>query len=120
RNSVIFTVCAQIIVIVASSILSIALEPAFHGRWFVRFLILLPWVAPISLGAIGWKWILDSIYSVITWVLVWAHIFKPYGAPMWLGEPVVAMASGVLVHSWRLIPFSAGILLAGRTSVPQG
>jgi len=41
RNSVVFTVFAQIIVIVASSILSIALEPAFHGRWFVRLLILL-------------------------------------------------------------------------------
>jgi len=119
RNSVVFTVSAQIIVIVASSILSIALEPAFHGRWFVRLLILLPWVAPISLGAIGWKWILDSIYSVITWVLVWAHIFKPYGAPMWLGEPVLAMASVVLVHSWRLIPFSTVIMLAGRTSIPK-
>src|SRR5208282_1558021 len=53
------------------------------GRGFVRFLILLPWVAPVSLGTIGWKWILDSIYSVITWVLVALHFYKPYGAPMW-------------------------------------
>jgi len=26
---------------------------AFRGRGIIRFLILLPWVAPISLGAIG-------------------------------------------------------------------
>jgi len=119
RNSVVFTVCAQIIVIICSTILSIALEKPFRGRKFVRFLILLPWVAPISLGAIGWKWILDSIYSVITWVLVWAHVFKPYGAPMWLGEPHLAMASVILVHCWRLIPFSTVIMLAGRTAIPK-
>jgi multiple sugar transport system permease protein len=119
KNSVVFTVCAQIIVIVCSMILSIALEKPFRGRKFVRFLILLPWVAPISLGAIGWKWILDSIYSVITWVLVWAHVFKPYSAPMWLGEPHLAMASVILVHCWRLIPFSTVIMLAGRSAIPK-
>jgi len=76
-------------------------------------------VAPVSLGTIGWKWILDSIYSVITWVLVWAHLVKPYDAPMWLGQPYLAMASVILVHCWRLIPFSTVILLAGRTAIPK-
>ncbi|HLW53126.1 MAG TPA: sugar ABC transporter permease [Candidatus Angelobacter sp.] len=119
KNSIIFTIVAQIIVMVCANILSIALEKPFRGRGLVRFLILLPWVAPVSIGTIGWKWILDSIYSVITWVLVWAHIFKPYNAPMWLGEPTLAMASVILVHCWRLIPFSTVILLAGRTAIPR-
>lgn len=118
-NSIVFTVVAQIIVMVCANILSIALEKPFRGRGLVRFLILLPWVAPVSLGTIGWKWILDSIYSVITWVLVKAHVFKPYSAPMWLGEPTLAMASVILVHCWRLIPFSTVILLAGRTAIPK-
>ncbi len=119
QNSIVFTISAQIIVMVCANILSIALEKPFRGRGLVRFLILLPWVAPVSLGTIGWKWILDSIYSVITWVLVWAHVFKPYNAPMWLGEPKLAMASVILVHCWRLIPFSTVILLAGRTAIPK-
>jgi multiple sugar transport system permease protein len=119
RNSVVFTVSAQVIVIVCSTILSIALEKPFRGRGFVRFLILLPWVAPVSLGTIGWKWILDSIYSVITWVLVALHVYKPYSAPMWLGEPHLAMASVVLVHCWRLIPFSTVIVLAGLSAIPK-
>ena len=119
KNSVIFTISAQIIVMVCANILSIALEKPFRGRGLVRFLILLPWVAPVSLGTIGWKWILDSIYSVITWVLVWAHLVKPYNTPMWLGEPRLAMASVILVHCWRLIPFSTVILLAGRTAIPR-
>src|SRR5260370_6022085 len=60
KNSIEFTIIAQIIVLVCSNILSIALEKPFRGRGLVRFLILLPWVAPVSLGTIGWKGILDS------------------------------------------------------------
>ncbi len=118
-NSFIFTIVSQVLVIVGSTTLSLALKDKFHGRGFVRFLILLPWVAPISLGAIGWKWILDSLYSVINWVLVALHFYKPYSAPMWLGEPVLAMASVILVHTWRLLPFSTVILLAGLTAIPK-
>jgi len=119
QNSIIFTIVAQIIVLVCSNILSIALEKPFRGRGLVRFLILLPWVAPVSLGTIGWKWILDSTYSVVTWVLVWLGFVRPYSGPYWLGETKLAMASVILVHCWRLIPFSTVILLAGRTAIPK-
>src|SRR5205085_6244828 len=119
KNSVIFTIASQVIVLVCANILSIALEKPFRGRSLVRFLILLPWVAPVSLGAIGWKWILDSIYSVFTWILVSLGFFNKYSAPMWLGQENLAMASVILVHCWRLIPFSTVILLAGRTAIPK-
>lgn len=119
KNSIVFTVVTQIVVIICSNILSIVLEKKFLGRGLVRFLILLPWVAPVSLGTIGWKWITDSIYSPITWILIRFHLVKPYDAPMWLGQPYLAMASVILVHCWRLIPFSTVILLAGRTAIPK-
>src|SRR5438105_3353932 len=82
KNSIIFTIVAQIIVLVCSNILSIALEKPFRGRGLVRFLLLLPWVAPVSLGTIRWKWILDSIYIVITWVLIWLVFVNRYTPPM--------------------------------------
>jgi multiple sugar transport system permease protein len=118
-HSVVFTVCVQVVVLVGGNALALALRDRFRGRGFVRFLVLLPWVAPISLGAIGWKWILDSIYSVINWVLIRAHLVSPFSPPMWLGEPTLAMASLVVVHAWRLLPFATVILLAGLTSIPQ-
>ena len=118
-NSFIFTLSSQVLVLVGATILALALQSRFRGRGFVRFLILLPWVAPISLGAIGWKWILDSLYSVINWVLVALHLAKPFDAPMWLGEPKLAMLSVILVHTWRLLPFSTVIVLAGLTAIPR-
>jgi multiple sugar transport system permease protein len=119
QNSIVFTICAQAIVVVCAMTLSTALEKPFRGRGMVRFLILLPWVAPVSLGTIGWKWILDSIYSVITWILVYLHFFTKFNAPMWLGEPHLAMASVICVHCWRLIPFSTVVMLAGRSAIPK-
>jgi multiple sugar transport system permease protein len=119
KNSVIFTVSSQVLVLIGSTALALALRDRFRGRGFVRFLILLPWVAPISLGAIGWKWLLDSIYSVINWVLIAVHIVKPFDKPMWLGTPTLAMISVIVVHTWRLLPFSTVILLAGLTAIPK-
>ena len=118
-NSFIFTISSQVLSLVGSLTLALALERPFRGRGWVRWFILLPWVAPISLGAIGWKWMLDSIYSVINWVLIAVHLAKPFDAPMWLGEPVLAMTSVILVHTWRLLPFSTVIILAGLTAIPK-
>jgi multiple sugar transport system permease protein len=120
-DSFIFTVGSQVLVLVGSTLLALALEKKFRGRGLVRFLMLLPWVAPVSIGAIGWKWILDSLYSVINWVLVRIlilHMYK-FNPPQWLGEPALAMASVILVHTWRLLPFSTVILLAGLSAIPK-
>jgi multiple sugar transport system permease protein len=117
RNSFVFTVSSQVLVIAGATVLALALQSAFRTRGVIRFLILLPWVAPISLGSFGWKWLLDSIYSVFNWALLRLHLV--HEPPMWLGEPGLAIASVVLVHVWRMLPFATVILLAGLTSIPK-
>ena len=119
RNSFVFTISSQILVLIGANLLALVLKDAFRGRRLLRFLILLPWVAPVSIGSIGWKWILDSLYSVINWVLVHLHLVKPFSAPMWLGEPKLAMLSVILVHTWHMMPFATVIILAGGTAIPR-
>ncbi len=118
-NTVIFTLVSQVLVIVLGNILALTLQEKFLGRSAVRFLILLPWAAPIALGAIGWKWMFDSLYSVVNWMLRAVHILGPQDFPQWLGVPTLAMAAIITVHVWRTLPFSAVVLLAGLTSIPQ-
>ncbi len=119
KNTFIFTIGSQFVVIVLANILARALRVDFHGKWVLRLLILLPWVAPISLGTIGWKWIYDSIYSVINWTLQAVGLLGPGSWPMWLGEPRLAMIAVILVHVWRILPFATVVILAGLTSIPQ-
>ncbi|XSC45623.1 carbohydrate ABC transporter permease [Bradyrhizobium sp. RDT10] len=119
KNTLIFTIVSQFFVLVFANILAMALSADFRGKWLVRLLILLPWVAPISLGAIGWLWIYDSIYSVINWTGQALRILGPNDWPIWLGQPNLAMASIIVVQIWRIVPLATVILLAGLTSIPQ-
>jgi multiple sugar transport system permease protein len=119
RNSIVFTFCSQVLVLIGGNVLAIVLKEAFRGRRLLRFLILLPWVAPVSIGTIGWKWLLDSLYSVINWTLIHLHLVDKFSPPMWLGQPTLAMISVILVHTWHVLPFSTVILLAGWTAIPR-
>jgi multiple sugar transport system permease protein len=118
-NTFLFTVVSQALVLVLGKILATCLQKDFLGKSVLRFLILLPWVAPISLGTIGWKWMLDSLYSPVNWVLQALHIIGRNDWPMWFGEKDLAMASVIGVHVWRLLPFATVIILAGLTSIPK-
>jgi multiple sugar transport system permease protein len=92
---------------------------AFPGRWVLRFLILLPWAAPIALTAMGFLWLLDPQASIFTWFLVKLHLVAAVDHPTWLGTPRAAMGSIIAVQAWRTIPFATIIFLAGIASIPK-
>jgi len=77
-NTIVFTFTSVALVLVLSKILALALMKDFRGKWVARFLIMLPWTAPIALGTIGWLWILDTVFSPIDW------LFRHWGL---LGSP---------------------------------
>lgn len=125
-NTVIFTVVSVGLVVVLAHILAELLIHEFRGKWFVRFLIMLPWTAPIALGAIGFLWFLDSVFSPIDWLLRAmgllgkpGALFGPASNLYWLGRPLLAMAAVILVHVWRLLPLATVILISGMNSIPK-
>ncbi|MDW3687322.1 sugar ABC transporter permease [Cupriavidus sp. CV2] len=118
-NALVFTLVSQALVVILAKILALALLRDFRGKWLVRLLILLPWVAPISLGSIGWLWIFDPVYSIINWTLRALGLLGPNTWPIWLGQPDLAMASVILVDVWRLLPLATVIILAGLHGIPQ-
>lgn len=125
-NTIMFTLVSQIIIIVLANILALILSADFRGKWFARFLIMLPWATPVALGTIGWLWLLDSKFSPIDWVLRDLHLLGEPGALLggqrnlfYLGRLELAKASIILIYVWRMLPLSAVILMAGLTSIPQ-
>lgn len=118
KNTFVFAIVSQIIVLILSSALALVLEKDFRGKWWIRLLILLPWVAPISIGTIAWLWIFDSTYSVLNWTLRMIGAIHGEGF-MWLGVPHLAMGSIIAVHVWRQLPLATVILLAGLSSIPK-
>lgn len=125
-NTVVFTFISIGLVVVLSHILAEILMKEFKAKWLVRFLILLPWTAPIALGAVGYLWFLDSVFSPIDWLLrrigllgTPDAILGPMSNLYWLGRPELAMTSVIMVHVWRLIPLGTMILIAGMNSIPK-
>jgi multiple sugar transport system permease protein len=117
-HTFLFTVISQIVVIVCAGLLAHALVHSFRGRWFLRFLVLLPWAAPIALTAIGFLWFYDPQASIFNWFLIKLHIVDPQHVPNWLGTPKAAMSSIITVQAWRTIPFAVVIFIAGISSIP--
>jgi len=132
RNTLIFTLASQAIVLVGAAVLSNFLVRDFRGKWIIRFLVVLPWAAPVVLSTIAWLWLLDSLYSVANWTLARLHLDNAlvwlFGAvnleegaqvPLqWLGRPNLALIAITVVHAWRILPFAVVIFIAGRASIP--
>src|SRR5919204_1285754 len=133
RNTLLFTFASQALVVVGAALLSAFLVRDFRGKWLVRFLVILPWAAPVVLSTITWRWILDSLYSVTNWTLGELHLDHPLVWLLevthvetqaqvllqWLGRPNVALLAITIVHAWRILPFAVVIFIAGRASIPN-
>jgi multiple sugar transport system permease protein len=118
-HTFLFTVISQAAVVLCAGLIAHALVHHFPGRWVFRFMILLPWAAPVALTAIGFLWFYDPQASIFTWFLVHLHLVSPVNHPTWLGTPTAAMSSIITVQAWRTIPFATVIFLAGIASIPQ-
>jgi len=124
-NSFIFTLTAQLIVIILANILAVIFYEDFPGKWIARMLIIMPWATPISLGTIGWLWIFDSKFSPIDWVLQQLGLLGPDtllgpGKHLnYLGREELAMVVVIFIHVWRMLPLATVILLAGLSSIDK-
>ncbi len=125
-NTFLLSGMTLLVVLVLGTIQAELLIRSFRGKWLVRFLILLPWTAPVSLSVIGWLWMFDSIFSPIDWSLRQAGLLGHPGALLgpatnlyWLGSGGLPMASIILVNVWRILPLGTVIVLAGLNSIPR-
>ena len=125
-NTCVITFFTMLLVIVFGHILAELLRHKLRFKWLIRFLVLLPWTAPIALGTIGFLWFFDSLYSPIDWVLRHLGLLGHPGALLgtwsnmyWLGRPHLALLSVITVQTWRLLPLAAVILLAGMNAIPK-
>jgi multiple sugar transport system permease protein len=117
-NSFVFTTIAVILKAVLGIWLAMLLFRPMRFKRVIRGVVLLPWVIPTALSVLAWKWMFDSLYSVVNWTAIHAGLINPPG-PNWLGMANYAMAAVIAVNVWRGLPFFAIIVLAGLVSIPR-
>ena len=115
-NTFVYTGAATLLKMVGGLALALAMNQRFPLKNLVRALLLLPFIVPTVLSTVAWMWILDPAFSVLNWVLVLVGVPKP--GPSWLGNPILAMVSIIVINTWRGLPFYGITLLAGLQTVP--
>jgi multiple sugar transport system permease protein len=115
-NSFVYTLTTVVLKMVLGVALALLLNREMPGRDVIRGALLLPWIVPTSLSVLTWLWMFDSLFSVVNYVLLGAGVISK--KIPWLGDPVWAMASVVIVNTWRGLPFFAISFLAGLMTIP--
>ena len=115
-NTFIYTGVATLLKMVGGLALALAMNQQFPLKNVMRALLLLPFIVPTVLSTVAWMWILDPAFSVLNWLLVAVGVPKP--GPSWLGNPILAMLSIIVINTWRGLPFYGITLLAGLQTVP--
>lgn len=96
---------------------ALLLNQRFRGRGILRGLFLLPWVTPVVVVALIWKWMLNDLYGVINGLL--GAINPVWGDAAWFSDAALAFPTVIGINVWRGVPFTMIIFLAGLQSVPK-
>ena len=110
QNTFIYTAAATVLKLVFGLALALVLNNTFRVRaWYVPpFCCRL--IIPTVLSTLAWLWMFDATFSVRNWFLRYFGLVQR--GLNWLGDPVLAMISIIVVNAWRGIPFFAISLLA--------
>lgn len=115
RVTVSWTILAVAGKVVIGMVAALLLQREFVGRRIYLTLMMIPWVTPIVVAAVVWRWVLNSQYGQLNGLL------DILGLPVvpWLGQSGTAFVATAVVDMWVGIPFVAMVLMAGLQSIPD-
>jgi multiple sugar transport system permease protein len=100
------TIALQLVLGVGAALL---LNEAFAGRGLVRAVAIFPYVIPTVVAVIVWKWLLNSQFGLVNYLL---------GVPIsWMGRDWI-MVSLIIVSVWQFFPFVLLAVLARLQTIP--
>lgn len=116
-NTAIFTVASIVLQFVIGFSLALFLNRPFPGRDLFRAAIILGWVlSPVVVGTV-WRWLLNSDYGLLNYILRWMGLINENIT--WLPRPRTAMTGIVIANVWLGIPFNMMLLTGGLANLPD-
>lgn len=115
RVTAIYLAFALPIQMVLGFAIAYLINAPWKGRDVVRALFIIPMVvAPVVAGGV-WRMILDPLWGLMNYGIGLLG-FEPID---WLGNPTLAMATIVIIDTWRWTPFVILIATAALLSLPK-
>ena len=93
------------------------LNAAVPGKGLFRMLIMPPWVIPVAIGVIGWKWLYNGYFGLISGVLQELGLVQDRVAL--LASKTSAFYAAVVTDVWVGVPMITLFLLAAMQGVSR-
>jgi multiple sugar transport system permease protein len=116
-RTIVWILANGILQLVLAMIAALALNQKFKGANMVRAWIILPWVVPVAVIAILWRWMLDATSGGINWALQSMNLISQ--PIIFLGDPNNAFPTLISMNAWRFFPFLTILLLAAMQTIPR-
>ena len=116
-NTLIWTFGSTALQFILGLATSLILNARLPARGFWRGIMLVPWVTPIVVVGIIWRWIYDGSYGLLNYYLNAFGLLHRY--VVWLGEDATVWPALLLASLWKGYPYMCLMLLAGLQTIPQ-
>ncbi|WP_066191444.1 carbohydrate ABC transporter permease [Gracilibacillus timonensis] len=103
KNSIVYTFGSVGGEYIVGLSIAILLNQKIKGRSFFRGIMIIPWVVPIVVAGMTWRWMLNPDYGIINVLLLNMGIIDQ--SINWLGSESTAMFSVIWINVWRSFPF---------------
>lgn len=95
--------------------LAVLLNSKIRGKHLYRTIFFLPMVAAPAAVTMVWKWLYNTDFGLINFVLGKMGI----GPVNWIEDPKIAMYSIALIGIWSTVGYSMILILAGLQEIPK-
>ena len=113
-NTCIYTVVTVPVGVILSLITAVFLNASIKGKSFFRVLYFLPVISAPAAVAMVWRWLYNSDFGLINYILSVLHI----QGPNWIADSRVVLGSVMIVGIGSLVGYNMVILLAGLQDIP--
>ncbi|EQM25870.1 sugar ABC transporter permease [Bacillus licheniformis] len=117
KNTLLYTAGSVVFQFAIGFLLALFFSMKFRLAPFLRGLMMVSWLIPLTVTALLFKFMMASNEGVFNQLLLsWGMIDTPIP---WLSDPNMAIWSVIIANIWVGIPFNMLLISAGLSSLPE-
>ncbi|AJO19969.1 Trehalose transport system permease protein SugA [Bacillus paralicheniformis] len=117
KNTLLYTAGSVVFQFAIGFLLALFFSMKFRLAPFLRGLMMVSWLIPLTVTALLFKFMMASNEGVFNQLLIsWGMIDNPIP---WLSDPKIAIWSVIIANIWVGIPFNMLLISAGLSSLPE-
>ena len=113
-NTTIFAAVTVTASVVLALLVALPLARGVRLEGLYQLLYFLPFVAPTVPEAVAWKWICDTRYGVLNYLLSLVGL----GPVSWLTEPRATLWAVIIMSVWKTLGYNMILFIVGLRAIP--